>query len=460
MDADAIAFGTDGWRATLNTFTAPRLRMVGQGVATYLHEESIEGAVAVGYDARESSPGFAEDVAEVLSANGFDVLLPKRDTPTPVVAWTIVDQDLAGACMITASHNPPEYNGVKFIPSDGAPALPEVTERIEGALAEPRSVSDAEQGEVREIDFVGPYAERTLDFLDSGSVAGTEIAYDAMHGSGRGVTDALLGRAGASVSRLRCEDDPTFGGTAPEPTAENLEGLIEEVRAGTADLGIANDGDADRIGIVTPDRGYLDPNLFFAALYDYLLESDTGSAVRSVPTTFLIDRVARAHDEAVYETQVGFKWIAQGMAEHDALIGGEESGGFGVRGHIREKDGVLVALVAAVAESEEPIDDRVSRLLDTHGEIHQDRIGLACPDSEKKRVLSSLEGELPDRVAGRAVEEVVTIDGFKILLEDGAWILVRPSGTEPKLRVYAEAESESRVAELLVAGRDLVEPHV
>ncbi|PSP72598.1 phosphoglucomutase [Halobacteriales archaeon QS_3_64_16] len=460
MDADAITFGTDGWRATLDTFTAPRLRMVGQGVATYLHEENIGGPVAVGYDARESSPGFAEDLGEVLSANGFDVLFPDRDTPTPIVAWTIVDRDLAGACMITASHNPPEYNGVKFIPSDGAPALPEVTERIEAGLAEPRSVPDAEQGEVREIDFVGPYAEHALDFLDTRGIAGTEIAYDAIYGSGRGVTDALLDRAGASVSRLRCEDDPTFGGTAPEPTAENLEELIEEVGAGAADLGIANDGDADRIGIVTPERGYLDPNLFFAVLYDYLLESGSGSAVRSVPTTFLIDRVAQAHGQSVYETQVGFKWIARGMTEHDALIGGEESGGFGVRGHIREKDGVLVALVAAAAESEEPIDDRVNRLLGEHGEIHQDRIGLACPDEEKARVLSSLEGELPDRVAGRAVEEVVTIDGFKILLESGAWILVRPSGTEPKLRVYAEAGSESRVTELLDAGRDLVEPHL
>jgi phosphomannomutase len=335
MDADAIAFGTDGWRATLDTFTSSRLRMVGQGVATYLREEGMEGPVAVGYDARGSSPGFAEDLAEVLSANGFDVLLPERDTPTPVVAWTIVDRGLIGACMITASHNPPEYNGVKFIPSDGAPALPEVTERIEGALADPRSVPDAERGEVRESDFLGPYAEHALDFLDA-DLAGTTIAYDAMHGSGRGVTDALLERAGASLSRLRCEDDPTFGGTAPEPTAENAEALTEEVRAGTAELGIANDGDADRIGIVTPERGYLDPNLFFAALYDYLLESEAGPAVRSVPTTFLVDRVARAHEEAVYETQVGFKWIARGMAEHDALIGGEESGGFGVRGHVRE----------------------------------------------------------------------------------------------------------------------------
>ena len=460
MDADAISFGTDGWRAILNEFTSSRVRTVGQSVATYLHEEDFDAPVAVGYDARESSPGFARDLAEVLTANGFDVLIPDRDVPTPVVAWTIVDGGLAGACMITASHNPPEYNGVKFVPADGAPALPEVTERIEANLAEPRSVPDAEQGEVREVDFVGPYAEHTLDFADTDAVSDITVAYDAMHGSGRGVTDALLDRAGASVSRLRCEADPTFGGSAPEPTAENLDALVERVIDGGADLGIANDGDADRIGIVTPERGYLDPNLSFAVLYDYLLEADSGPAVRSVPTTFLIDRVADAHDEAVSETQVGFKWIARGMAADDALIGGEESGGFGVRGHVRGKDGVLVALLAAAAESDEPIDERVARLLDEHGDVHQNRIGLSCPDSEKARVLSELEGDLPDSVAGRKVSEVVTIDGFKILLEDGSWILVRPSGTEPKLRVYAEAESESGVGELLETGRALVEPHV
>ena len=460
MDADAISFGTDGWRAILNEFTSSRVRTVGQSVATYLHEEDFDAPVAVGYDARESSPGFARDLAEVLTANGFDVLIPDRDVPTPLVAWTIVDGGLAGACMITASHNPPEYNGVKFVPADGAPALPEVTERIEANLAEPRSVPDAEQGEVREVDFVGPYAEHTLDFADTDAVSDITVAYDAMHGSGRGVTDALLDRAGASVSRLRCEADPTFGGSAPEPTAENLDALVERVTDGGADLGIANDGDADRIGIVTPERGYLDPNLFFAVLYDSLLEADSGPAVRSVPTTFLIDRVADAHDEAVSETQVGFKWIARGMAEYDALIGGEESGGFGVRGHVRGKDGVLVALLAAAAESDEPIDERVARLLNEHGDVHQDRIGLSCPDSEKARVLSELEGDLPDSVAGRKVSEVVTIDGFKILLEDGSWILVRPSGTEPKLRVYAEAESESGVDELLETGRALVEPHV
>jgi phosphomannomutase len=457
---DAISFGTDGWRATLDTFTAPRVRMVGQAVATHLREAGHDAPVAVCYDARESSRGFAEELARVLAANGFDVLLPERDRPTPLLAWTIADRDLAGGLMVTASHNPPEYNGVKFIPADGAPALPETTDEIEANLAEPEPLPEEEWGTISEVDFVESHATHALELADAGDspLDGLTVAYDAMHGSGRGVTDGLLSRAGASVERLRCERDPDFGGTPPEPSAENLAALEERVRDGEAALGIANDGDADRLAVVTPERGYLDENLFFAALYDTLLESAAGPAVRTVSTTFLIDRIAEAHGEEVIETAVGFKWVAEAMAESDALMGGEESGGFSVRGHIREKDGVLLALLAAVAEREEPLDDRVDRLLAEYGEIHQSKTSVDCPDDEKERVLADLDGSLPERVAGESVAAVVTKDGFKTVLDSGAWLLVRPSGTEPVLRIYAEAESESRVEELLDAGRELVEP--
>jgi len=425
---DAITFGTDGWRATLEEFTAPRVRAVGQAVADHLADEGRAGdPVVVGYDARPSSEGFAEELCRVLCANGHGALLPERDVPTPLVAHAVVERELAGGLMLTASHNPPEYNGVKFIPEDGAPALPAVTDAIEAAAL---SLVDAE------LDGV--------------------VAYDAMHGSGRGVTDALLERAGADVRRLRCERDERFGGVDPEPSADHLPELIELVREGPARLGVANDGDADRIGVVTPERGYLNANLLFAALYDYLLERDSGPAIRTVSTTFLIDRVAEAHGERVHETPVGFKWVAEAMADHDALIGGEESGGFTVRGHVREKDGVLLALLAAAADAEEPLDDRVDRLLDEHGAVVQDKVSVDCPDERKAAAVAALEERIPERVAGTAVEEVVTDDGFKLLLTDGSWLLVRPSGTEPKLRVYAEAESDQRVAELLAEGRELV----
>ena len=476
--AGAIEFGTDGWRATLDVFTSERVRMVGQAVATYLRDEGGDpGAageearptVAVGYDARESSPGFADDLADVLAANGFDVLVPERDAPTPVVAWTVTDRDLAGALMLTASHNPPEYNGVKFLPADGAPALPDVTDALESRLAAPDSLPEREHGEIREVDVVGPFFEHALAAVDA-DLSGLSVAYDAMHGSGRGVTDALLERAGADVTRLRCDRDPEFGGTSPEPEAGRLGDLVERVTGGSADLGVANDGDADRVTVVTPARGALDPNLFFAATYDALLDGDgladpdgyrrSGDVVRTVSTSSIVDRVAEAHGQAVHETAVGFKWVADAMAEADALFGGEESGGFGLTGHLRNKDGVFVALLAAAIESERSYDDRVDALLDRHGAIVQDRTSVDCPDDRKSAVLADLETELPETVADTDVERVSSVDGFKVFLADGTWLLIRPSGTEPKLRVYAEAGSEGRVGELLAAGRELVEPLV
>ncbi|WP_256295872.1 phosphoglucomutase/phosphomannomutase family protein [Haloarchaeobius salinus] len=458
---DAISFGTDGWRATLDEFTAPRVRMVGQGVATYLRDEGHEGGtVAVGYDARESSPGFAEELARVLCANGFDVVMPEgRDRPTPLTAWQSQERDLAGALMITASHNPPEYNGVKFIMGDGSPALPGATDAIAERLAEPDPLPESQHGTISEVDEVTPHAEHAMELVGR-DLDGLHVVYDAMHGSGRDTTDALLASAGATVDRIRCERDPEFGGSSPEPSEENLQELIETVRERDADLGIANDGDADRIAIVTPGRGFLDENLFFAATYDYLLESDSGPVVRTVSTTFLLDRIAEAHGEEVIETPVGFKWVAQAMGEHDALMVGEESGGFAVRGHIREKDGVLMALLAAAVEAERSYDERVDALLDEFGEIHQHKLSVDCPDSEKARVVDDLGEDIPEEVAGVAVADVVTKDGFKLLLEDGSWLLVRPSGTEPKMRVYGEAGSTERVEAILADGRELVEAHV
>jgi len=456
---DEIAFGTDGWRATLDTFTDERVRIVGQAIADHLDAAGRDEPVAVGYDARETSEGFAESLAEILAGNGFDVILPERDAPTPVIAYAIVDRGLAGACMVTASHNPPEYNGVKFIPHDGAPALPEVTEDVVDRLAEPDLLPEAERGEVSRVDLVSAHAQAAHDLVGA-DLDGITVAYDAMHGSGRGVTDALLESAGAEVVRLRCERDVTFGGDSPEPSAEHLEALAALVTDpdSDVDVGVANDGDADRIAVVTPERGVLDANLFYAACYDRLLEDDSGPAVRTVSTTFLVDRIAEAHGEDVYETPVGFKWVAEAMGEHDALFGGEESGGFTLRGHVREKDGVLMSLLAAGTHAAEPFDERVDRLLDEYGQIAAGKVSLDCPDDRKAGVLDELEDHIPESVRGSPVAKVVTLDGFKLLLENGSWLLVRPSGTEPKLRVYAEADSDEAVDELLAEGREIVEP--
>ena len=301
-----IEFGTDGWRTTTESFTGARIRAVGQAVVDHLRAAGEDAPVAVGYDPRAGSRSAAEELCRVLCAGGFDAIVPPRDTPTPIVAWTVTDRDLAGALQVTASHNPPTDNGIKFIPADGAPALPDVTDRLAAELKPPEPLAEPEWGSVEETDLIEPYIEHALAFVDA-DLEGRTIAYDGMHGSGRGVTNRLLARAGADVEARREDADPEFGGTAPEPTPEHLVDLAQMVENDGAELGIANDGDADRIAVVTPDRGVVDPNWLFAALYDYCLGTDDGDAVRTVSTTFLIDRIAEAHGQAVHETPVGFK---------------------------------------------------------------------------------------------------------------------------------------------------------
>jgi alpha-D-glucose phosphate-specific phosphoglucomutase len=454
-DADPISFGTDGWRATLSTFTEQRVRMVGQAVATYLADEGVPGGVAIGYDARDHSRGFAEELARVVAANGRTVTIAERDCPTPTLAWTVADGELAGGLMITASHNPPEYNGVKFVTASGAPALPGVTDAIEARLEPPDPAET--HASIIEADLVEAYVDHVLSFADT-DLSGLQIAYDAFHGSGRGVTDDVLEQAGATVARFRTDRDVTFGNVAPEPGPKTAETIRTRVASGDADLGLINDGDADRVGIVTPEHGYLDPNHVLALVYDFLLEDDAGDVVRTVSTSSLVDRIAASHGQSVHQTAVGFKWIAEAMMTHDALAGGEESGGYGVPEHLPNKDGILVGLLACAAECERPIDDRIDAILAEHGPIVQDRISVECPDAQKEQVIDSLEAELPDSMAGVAVDSMTTVDGFKLELADGTWILMRPSGTEPKLRIYAEAQDSERTDSLLAAGRNLVEP--
>lgn len=458
-----ITFGTGGWRATEKYFTDERVRMVGQAIGTYLRETQSDTGrpVAVGYDARETSAEAAESIAEVLSDNGFDVLLTDRDLPTPVIAHAIADRNLAGAAVITASHNPPEYNGVKFIPDTTASALPEVTDSIESNVASPTSVTADQRGEIERFNPVSAHKTHTIELTDryfDVDLSGMTVVYDAIHGSGRDVTDALLESAGATVIRRRCDRDPTFGGQAPEPKPETLAGISDVIEKHDADLGIANDGDADRITVCTPTRGVLNGHLLFAALFDALLGDGgaTGPAIRTVSTTFLIDRIADAYDVDVHEVPVGFKWIADGMKRHSGLFGGEESGGFTVNDHIGTKDGVLMALFAAAVTAIEPIDDRLDRLLETHGQVHANKLSVDCPDEQKTDVIAALENEMPETIAGQSVAETVSLDGFKFLLDGGSWVLVRPSGTEPKLRIYAETTDDERLGALLDAARELL----
>lgn len=462
---DDIRFGTGGWRAAGEAFSEDRIKRIGQGVATYLLDTAggSSCSLVIGYDARETSRGAAETLADVVTANGIDVYLPERDLPTPVIAYTIADRELSGGLVVTASHNPPEYNGVKYITGDAMAPLPEVTDAIERRIAEPRWLPEDQHGDITSIDPVPAHADQAEEVVREyfeTDLSDMTVVYDAIHGSARGITDALLENAGANVVRTRCTRDPEFGGVAPEPTPATLERLPDLMARHDADLGIANDGDGDRIAVATPSRGVLTGHKLFAGLYDAILTDggEVGAAVRTVSTTFLIDRIAEAHGSSVIEVPVGFKFVAAAMGEHDALFGGEESGGFTIKGHIGEKDGVLMALLVCAASRGESLDSRLDRLAEVHGEIYANKISVDCPDAQKSMVLEQLGDRIPAELAGRAVFDTVSVDGFKLLFEDGSWILIRPSGTEPKLRVYAESPDQEALPGLLTAGRELLEP--
>lgn len=456
-DLERIRFGTDGWRDRVEEFTDERLVALTGAVVTHLEATGrTDDPVAVGFDARESSPQIATTIAETFERAGHDVWLAERDCPTPAVAAAVEEHDLAAGVMVTASHNPPEYNGIKVIPAGGAPALPDVTDFLERNLREPPRRNRIGHGNIAPFDFVDYHVGTILDRVDV-DVSGMTIAYDAMHGSGRGVTDVVLERAGAEVIRLRCDRAPQFGGVPPEPDADRLADLVELVDGDDVDLGVATDGDADRVAIVTPE-GFVDANLLFAAMYEHLLEERSGSAVRTVSTTFLIDRVAADHDESVIETAVGFKWVADAMREHDALIGGEDSGGFSVRGHVPEKDGPFAGALVADAHRRRSLDTRIADLFDRHGEIHRARVDLSCPEPAKQRVLNRFAADRPETVEGVAVASMNDADGLKLLLEDGTWVLCRPSGTEPLMRVYAEATDADRAVELAQTVASRLEP--
>ncbi len=460
MADSPVSFGTDGWRASGDGFRTERVRAIGRAVATHLDERGPVGPVAVGYDARERSHAAATTLTDTLTAATHDVTLADRDCPTPTLAWTVATGSYAGGLVVTASHNPAGYNGVKILTAEGMPALPATTDALERRLAtqasDPPDPPAETTGQVEERNLREPYVEHLLDSVGV-DLSGLTVAYDAMHGSGRAVTDTALERSGATVRRHRCSRDPTFGGVAPEPGPDTAEAVRAQVEGTDSDLGLLNDGDADRVGVVTPGRGYLDANLLLAVLYEFLLErGDAGAVVRTVATSSLVDRVASAAGRSVHETPVGFKWVAEAMVEHAALVGGEESGGYGLTQHLPNKDGVLVALLACAAHRERPLDDRIARLLATHGPVHQGRESVATDPGAKSAAVTTLRADPPDSIAGSTVTDVSTVDGVKFSLADGTWLLVRPSGTEPKLRLYAEADAADRVEDLLAAGRELL----
>lgn len=462
-----IRFGTSGWRARIaDQFTFDNLRRLTQAVAGHLLEAGEGGkGVVVGYDTRFLSERFAEAAAEVLAGNGLPVFLSTRAVPTPVVAHAVLDRGAAGGVNITASHNPPEDNGVKVSGSHGGPILPEVAHAIEARVASLggwRALPLAEAREkdlVRDADFSEPYLAHCRGLVDLPAIgrARLKVVVDVIHGVARGYLDRLLEEAGAEVILLRGERDVTFGGHPPEPAAEYLGPLIESVRSSGAHLGVATDGDADRFGVVDRDGTVFAPNPILALVLRHLLRHRgwRGGVARSVATTHLLDRLALAYDCPLLETRVGFKYLGDLITRGEAIFGGEESGGMGLKGHPPEKDGILANLLAAevIAVEGVPLGALMERLYGEVGRLLSIRVNVPLSQRVARDLPARLERP-PETLGGWRVSRVQTTDGLKLHLGDERWCLVRPSGTEPVARLYVEAPTETELARLRDAALD------
>jgi alpha-D-glucose phosphate-specific phosphoglucomutase len=460
---EAIKFGTDGWRSVIaEDFTFTNVRLVAQAIACYIQDAGLaEQGIVVGYDNRFLSERFAAAVVEVMAGNEIPTWLTSRATPTPVTAYAIKALDAAGAVMITASHNPPEYNGIKFIPDYAGPATTEITGAIEKNLQELRGPEDLrlislaegeESGAVRQFDASSSYLDHLYKLLDYDAICRSrlKIVLDPMWGAGIGYAEQLLRGVGNSLNVIHNYRDPLFGGTLPEPTAACLSPLREAVLAQKADLGLALDGDADRFGVIDQNGDYLSPNEILTLLLYYLLEQRRwrGAVARTVATTHMLDLIADDYGLPVIETPVGFKYIGQSLLKDHSMLGGEESGGMSIQGHIPEKDGILaLALVVEMisARGGKTLRELQSEIFQKFGRLVSARLDLNCDPGEKEELLKRLQGWSPEAIAGIRVIERSTKDGVKFLLDDESWVLVRPSGTEPLFRVYAEAREEDKL---------------
>ncbi len=470
-----IKFGTDGWRAVISDeFTFANVRKVAQGIADFfLNKAEATGktpALVVGFDTRFLSDRYAREVARVLAANGITVYISQGDIPTPMLSFAVRHLGADGGVMITASHNPPRYNGIKIKGPYGGPGTPEDARAVESYIQaneetgrEPRTIPFEEGergGHIVRFDPFPPYQEHVRSLVRFERIARgwPHIVVDPMYGAGRRYFARLLREAGAQVREIRGDLNPGFGGVHPEPIARNLDALIEAVREWKAGFGLATDGDADRIGAVDETGAFVDPHRIMALLLTYLTEDrgQRGAVVKTVSTTVMLDRLATHYELPVYETPVGFNYIVDYILQDDVLIGGEESGGITVKGHIPEGDGLLMGLLLAeiVAHSGMTLHDLVEDLYRRVGRYTYARLDYRVQAFSKKELVARLSEKPPQQLAGLPVREVSTLDGVKYIM-DGAWLLIRPSGTEPVLRIYAEARDKETVQALLEEGKRL-----
>ena len=463
----SIRFGTDGWRGTIaEDFTFSNVRLCAQGTADLMKQRgwSARGLV-VGYDTRFASAEFAAAVAEVTAANGIKTQLCDRPAPTPVVSYNLVHRGAGAGAVITASHNPAEWNGFKFKPDYGGSASPEVAEELEQHIAraeasgksERLSLPDArERGLVELFDPEPTYLDHLAGLVDLDGIrrAGLKVVADPMHGAGAGYFTKVLPGGDTSLEEIRGERNPAFPGMSqPEPLAHNLGPLISAVRDSDADVGLATDGDADRLGLVAESGEYVTALQSFALICLHQLEvlQRRGPLVRSITMTSMVDRLGEIYDVPVFDTPVGFKYLGPVMMREDALVAGEESGGYAFRGNIPERDGILSGLMVLdmMVRTGKSVSELLGMLTDKVGPHHYDRRDIRFEEGLRDEIGKRVDEASPSSLGGIKVEGIDTRDGVRLELHGGYWALARFSGTEPLLRLYAEADSPDQVKVLL-----------
>ncbi len=467
-----IKFGTDGWRAIIaEDFTFDNVRVCAQAVADYLNDEGMGNrGLVIGYDNRFASEDFAAASAEVAAANGIKVYLCQAATPTQVTSYAVLSQKAGGGIMITASHNPGRWNGFKYKEQTGCSASPQVVAELEKNIVRIQSEGGVnrmpleqalENGVVERIDPYPAYHRQIEKLVDTGRLrdSGLKIIVDSMYGSGAGYFRKIMSGATAEIIEIHGERNPAFPGLQPEPIAPNLGSLINRIKDEGADVGLATDGDADRIGIVDETGRFITTLEVFALLALYLLEvrGERGAIVKTITTTSMLYRLGEIYGVPVHETSVGFKYVASLMVAEDALIGGEESGGFGFRGHIPERDGILAGLLFLdfmVREQKSP-SQLLDYLFSKVGPHYYDRKDIDFPAAERDSIIGRLSKMKPAHIDGTSVAEIDTQDGFRFLMDGGSWLLIRFSGTEPIMRVYSESDSPDRVQRFITAGREM-----
>jgi phosphomannomutase len=458
---DKIKFGTDGWRGVIgDDFTFANVRRVASAIAEYVQEEGApKGGLIVGYDTRFLSAECAQLAAEVVAAAGIPVILADQPTPTPAISYAVVARRTSGAIIITASHNPYRWNGVKFKAPYGGSAAPSIMQRIEAHLRKlDRSAvrrRKVKPAPIKTIDLVSPYLERlkTMVHLDRVRDSGRRFVIDPLYGTGRRCMARLFDGARIPYREIHAELNPLFPGLNPEPIEPHVSELRRVVLEGSYDAGLATDGDADRIGAIDRDGSFIDSHKIFSILLRHLVEDlgMRGEVVKTFSTTQMIDKLARKHGLPLHITPIGFKYICELMLTRDILIGGEESGGIGIKGHVPERDGILNSLLLAevMADKGCTLGELVRELSAEYGPHEYARVDLELALAAAQRVVRLVAQGKVKSVAGLKVTSLEDLDGAKMLFGDSAWLLVRASGTENLLRLYAEAPSREQVKALL-----------